>query len=489
MTRPPTSLPLLLLATGTLSAQLPCGWESVGNAPLTQVRDLHAADLGSGPRLFVAGSPTIAGSSGVLSWDGSAWSEVGSLPFHNASDKALLAFDDGSGPALHYNHLFGVQRYVEGGAWTPLSGPTCCVTCLGVDRTGGAPLLVAGGSFTSVSGAPAAGMAVWSGGAWAPLGPGGPVNAGCCESLHDVLTHDDGSGPALFVALDEDGYESVWKWDGSWTPLGLRTFTANALAVFDDGNGPALYAGTDGYVASVGGSISGVVRWDGTSWTQVGLVDPDFDEILALQVYDDGSGPALYAAGDFRSIDGVPAVGIARWDGNEWSALGTGLGGFPVVVRTMTVHDDGSGAALYAGGFFASAGGMPAPGLARWRCDATISVSAREASSGIVLENANLVPGHEYYNLISLRPCDPLGAGPFLGLCAEGPLALAFLAAQILAPVGATPTHFVASGDYVSWPPLALSVTDATAFDVLCLDATGGVIGAVSRVLRFVFGS
>jgi hypothetical protein len=158
-------------------------------------------------------------------------------------------------------------------------------------------------------------------------------------------------------------------------------------------------------------------------------------------------------------------------------------------VEALAVHDDGTGAALYIGGIFNMAGGsIPAQGLARWGCDGTISVTPRQDPTGVVLENANLVSGREYYNLLSLRPCAVTGAGPFLGLCASGPLALSFLVAQIGAPLGG-PTHFVAPSDYVSWPAFLLPLTDAGAFDVVCVDVTGGVIGALSKVVRFVLGS
>ncbi len=52
-----------------------------------------------------------------------------------------------------------------------------------------------------------------------------------------------------------------------------------------------------------------------------------------------GSGPALYAGGEFTAAGGVSANRIAKWDGESWSALGTGMNWF---VRTLTVFDDGS---------------------------------------------------------------------------------------------------------------------------------------------------
>ncbi|NOT30723.1 MAG: HYR domain-containing protein [Planctomycetes bacterium] len=74
--------------------------------------------------------------------------------------------------------------------------------------------------------------------------------------------------------------------------------------------------------------------------------------VVALAVYDDGSGPALYAGGYFGTAGGVPANGIAKWDGSSWTALGSGMNGF---VSALRGYDDGNGPALYAGGGFTSA--------------------------------------------------------------------------------------------------------------------------------------
>jgi len=69
--------------------------------------------------------------------------------------------------------------------------------------------------------------------------------------------------------------------------------------------------------------------------------------VLALAVFDDGHGPALYAGGSFTTAGGAAASRIARWDGSSWSAVGSGLDG---PVWALLEHDDGSGPALHAGG-------------------------------------------------------------------------------------------------------------------------------------------
>ena len=80
--------------------------------------------------------------------------------------------------------------------------------------------------------------------------------------------------------------------------------------------------------------------------------------VYALQVFDDGTGPKLAVGGVFDWVgDHYPANSIAAWDGTAWSRVGTG---FDWDVYALTVFDDGSGPALYAGGTFLHAGNVPA---------------------------------------------------------------------------------------------------------------------------------
>ena len=80
-------------------------------------------------------------------------------------------------------------------------------------------------------------------------------------------------------------------------------------------------------------------------------------------VFDDGNGAALYVGGDFTLAGGVPANRVAKWDGQAWSAVG---GGCNDTVFALGVFDDGSGPALYAAGRFTRAGGAPANYVAKW---------------------------------------------------------------------------------------------------------------------------
>ena len=205
--------------------------------------------------------------------------------------------------------------------------------------------------------------------------------------------------------------------------------TINALTVFDDGSGPALYAG--GSFASAGGS-SFIAKWDGTAWSALGSgVNA---AVLALTVFDDGTGPALYAGGDFGSAGGVAARHIAKWNGVAWSALAVGVtGGAAPTVNSLAVFDDGGGQALYVGGSFTTAGVVPASNVARW--DGTSWSALGTGTDDAVL---------------ALAPFDD-GSGP--ALCAGGKFTLA----------GGVAMNRIGKWDGTTWSALGGGVTDGGA--------------------------
>jgi len=148
------------------------------------------------------------------------------------------------------------------------------------------------------------------------------------------------------------------------------------ITLFDSGSGPEIYGITDYVSTSAGSYQSIIVKWNGSRWVPL----PDSPMyVLALAVFDDGTGPALYATGKF-TISSVSAFGIARWNGTSWSALGSGLGG---AGYALTSFDDGTGPALYVGGTFLTAGGVPASKIARWKNGAWSKLGGGLSTQGL----------------------------------------------------------------------------------------------------------
>ena len=114
-------------------------------------------------------------------------------------------------------------------------------------------------------------------------------------------------------------------------------------------------------------AVNAIARWDGSAWSALGSgMYAGYLGVLqvsALTTFANPS-PALYAGGRFDAAGGVNASDIARWDGASWSSLGLGMNGPPNAnhyVSALVVFDDGSGQSLVAGGLFNSAGGTPSP--------------------------------------------------------------------------------------------------------------------------------
>ena len=147
---------------------------------------------------------------------------------------------------------------------------------------------------------------------------------------------------------------STWSSLGTGISSSLGNDYVNALAVDNSGN---VYAG--GSFTQAGGiPANGIAKWDGTAWSALGTgMGGDWPYVYALAV--DGSGN-VYAGGEFTTAGGVAVNWIAKWNGTAWSTVGTGMNGS---VRALAV--DGSGN-VYAGGYFSQAGGMEASYIAKW---------------------------------------------------------------------------------------------------------------------------
>ncbi len=109
-------------------------------------------------------------------------------------------------------------------------------------------------------------------------------------------------------------------------------------------------------------------------------------QVRALAVWDDGAGPALYVGGTFKQAGGIPANFIAKFDGVRWSALGSAVrgGGMDSYVQALAVYNDGSGSALYAGGYFTTVDGQSIAGIAKWNGSSWSAVGGGIAGTGVL---------------------------------------------------------------------------------------------------------
>lgn len=131
-----------------------------------------------------------------------------------------------------------------------------------------------------------------------------------------------------------------------------------------------------------------VARFDGANWHALGSgVD---NNVFAVVEMPNGD---VVVGGEFLQAGGAGANRIARWNGTSWSTLGTGLDGR---VAALLVLPNGN---LIAGGAFTTAGGAPANRIARW--DGSTWSPLGAGLSGAVgclalLPNGNLVAGGSF---------------------------------------------------------------------------------------------
>ena len=329
-----------LLASAAPAAAQPCTpqWSSLGGVNGVDSRVFGSTVWdpdGAGPQpplLVVVGSHQVAGSvlsPGVAAWDGTRWIALTS-----------------QGPD-------GVVQSV-----TVFNGQ-----------------LVVGGSFTSMDGVPASGVARLTADGWQPLGDG---------LDGDVLT----------------------------------------LGVYNN----QLVAGGR-LTASGSSAIEPVARWTGSQWQSVGTPAgaPAGDERLVHTVVNLGSD--LIAVGEFTSIGGVSANYVARWNGTAWSAMGAG---FNRTARSAAVLNN----VLYVSGGFSASGDTELASIGRWDGaawqpvvsgdNASLSINRIAAINGSIYATGLIAPGNgagfvpvarltaDGWRSIAEDPSDPSGVfAPF----------------------------------------------------------------------------
>jgi len=366
-------------------------WSSLGIDAGNGVDSVVAALTVIGTDLYAGGYFTQAGGAAanrIARWDGGAWSTLGN-DAGNGMDSyvyAMAAIDTDlyvGGDFIHDGNATanGIAR-LHDGTWSSLeaglnySGYSADAYAFAASGTD----LYVGGSFTQAGGQAANRIARWNGNAWSSLGSG--VENGVNSSVNALAM----VGTDLYVGGAHDFTQAgsvaanhIARWNGStWSSLGIGAGNGVSSSIAGGGSINALAtSGTDLYVGGFfdqagGQAANGVARWDGNAWSALGT---GVDNVYALAAI----GTDLYAGGSFNQAGGVAANNIARWNGVAWSSLGTGAGnGMNGSVFVLAAV----GSDLYVGGYFTQAGGVEANNIARWDGSAWSSVGTG-ASNGV----------------------------------------------------------------------------------------------------------
>ncbi len=284
------------------------------------------------------GNLDAATDSGETSDAGSAHLDAGvDAAVDSGTDAAPLhCVDQPVGTWSHDFALGGVTNRARDAAWR-----TPAVVMSVALSTDGRRAWV-GGSFTHAGLSAASNVATYSDDTgWEPLGEGidRPVIA--------VAAASDGTVYAAPRLAGADTSGTIFRWDGvSWSALATFLRWGWGVETLVVGPDDRLYvAGSFRDLGGRGGPSSFAV-WDGTAWTDDGVVtDGAVHAVLA-----DAEG--LCIGGDFGWVSGVLARYVACRDASGWSARDLAampVDPFDAVVRTLARTADGT---LVAGGRF-----------------------------------------------------------------------------------------------------------------------------------------
>jgi hypothetical protein len=178
---------------------------------------------------------------------------------------------------------------------------------------------------------------------------------------------------------------AVARWDGRrWHPVGNAEKpgflgTARDLVAVRTGPLEGLYA-VGGIIDIEQHQAAGIVLWDGLDWVPLTGQPTQWDDGWVAAPYEDEVGQSLYITGSGMEDESGLKYRLARWNGQQWAAVPGTTSPDEILgwIRTLLVFDDGSGPALYAGGEFELLGENGPENIARLTCVSKKSAEDQE---------------------------------------------------------------------------------------------------------------
>jgi trimeric autotransporter adhesin len=215
--------------------------------------------------------------------------------------------------------------------------------------------LYAGGNFTQAGGNEAYYLAYWDGQNWNQAAGGTSAPVQTLLATHDSL-FVGGSFNYVGSQSSKTGipsYGSAMLQDGNWSALG-DGFRASSFAFYHDtlwGGGSYYGTGNDDAL------VYCIAFWNGASW-QATTADTNIGTNGTGEVHQVVTvGDTLLALGEFSTMAGVQANGVAMYHNGAWSSLAGGLYGEGFAATLFNGE-------IYVGGRYTQAGTTPAMGIA-----------------------------------------------------------------------------------------------------------------------------
>lgn len=315
------------------------------------------------PVLVAGGQFENAGSTParhIAMWDGARW-----YPFGEGMQmfpRAVAVTNDGQllvGGAFYIeaeDRTVGRVARWDGNSWQQLGEEfDAGVGSLAVGSNGH---VYAAGDFKHAGTTASRAIARWDGSAWQPVGTGTEVVDGGAAAVAALPNGDVVLGGRLSWYVDNVRWSHLARWNGSnWLPMGAGPIDSpQCMSVQPDGK---LLVG--GNFVQLGGiSSEPIIRWDGTSWSNIG--DLFTGTVNGVSYASDSD---IVVVGTIRR--GGSYRGIARWNGTAWTQLGSGISPFSNLLDiNSVVRFRGE---IIAGGQFQTAGDLVSRFIARWTDD------------------------------------------------------------------------------------------------------------------------
>lgn len=257
-------LSLAILFANQVNSQNP--WQPLDNGTDGVVNDLIVFNN----ELYAAGQFSIVGGMvrpNIAKWNGSNWATVGgATSILNKQAKKMIIYNN--------------ELYVFG-------------------------------EFNSVGTSTVYAAAKWNGSALVSVGfPGVPnynsiINSAAVYNGKLIVTHNG----------------KIYSYNGStWTIVGNGGYSTSqgtgGLCVYNN----ELYAYGNCTTTGVSTFTSGISKWNGTTWSDVGGLVTFPVAIYAMAVHNN----ELYVGGQFSNIGGVAVTNFAKYNGVNWSVANTG---------------------------------------------------------------------------------------------------------------------------------------------------------------------
>jgi trimeric autotransporter adhesin len=292
-------------------------WQPLGTGLDNSALDLYYDSVTS--KLFVAGGFTHAGGvtvNGIATWDGISWDSVGhgsyvGGDFYSVSRHQNKIFASG----IIYPATPG-DDCIWNATWNGLDWDTTGIKAddpYRVYKIFNGNLYVAG-AFQILNHSPASCVARYDGNQFYPYFLPVPRYSGASVNTIEFYNNQMYVGGNIYDTVT--GQNDLERWNGtSFEPFGNIIFNGfgdaiQDMVVFQN----ELYIG-GGFHKSTGSPGDNLIKWDGTSFTEVGGGVNSY--VYRMKVYNN----ELYITGGFSQVGGLNIPLVAKWDGSQWSSV------------------------------------------------------------------------------------------------------------------------------------------------------------------------